>query len=100
MDRTLFPNTSILDGSGAAPYAGDVLVEGARIVTVQLGGGLGAGDARVIDGAAAPPMPALMAPPGHVSYPAAARNSDFRRLPPEEHVPVTMRNAKLLLDCG
>ena len=31
MDRTLFVNTTIFDGSGAAPYPGDVLVEGARI---------------------------------------------------------------------
>jgi imidazolonepropionase-like amidohydrolase len=100
MDRTLFTNTSILDGSGAAPYAGDVLVEGARIVTVQRGGGLRAGDARVIDGAGATLMPGLIEPHGHVSYPDAARNSDFTRLPPEEHVLVTMRNAKLLLDCG
>ena len=100
MDRTLFTNTSILDGSGAAPYAGDVLVDGARIAAVQRGGGLRAGDARVIDGAGATLMPGLIEPHGHVSYPDAARNSDFTRLPPEEHVLVTMRNAKLLLDCG
>ena len=100
MDRTLFANTTILDGSGAAPYAGDVLVEGARIATVQRGGGLRAGDARVIDGAGATLMPGLIEPHGHVSYPDAARNSDFTRLPPEEHILVTMRNAKLLLDCG
>jgi imidazolonepropionase-like amidohydrolase len=100
MDRTLFTNTSILDGSGAAPYAGDVLVDGARIAAVQRGGGLRAGDARVIDGAGATLMPGLIEPHGHVSYPDAARNSDFTRLPPEEHVLVTIRNAKLLLDCG
>jgi imidazolonepropionase-like amidohydrolase len=100
MDRTLFTNTSILDGSGAAPYAGDVLVDGARIAAVQRGGGLRAGDARVIDGAGATLMPGLIEPHGHVSYPDAARNSDFTRLPPEEHVLITMRNAKLLLDCG
>ena len=100
MDRTLFANTTILDGSGAAPYAGDVLVDGARIAAVQRGGGLRAGDARVIDGAGATLMPGLIEPHGHVSYPDAARNSDFTRLPPEEHVLITMRNAKLLLDCG
>jgi imidazolonepropionase-like amidohydrolase len=100
MSRTLFANTTILDGSGAAPYAGDVLVEGARITAVQRGGGLRAGDARVIDGAGATLMPGLIEPHGHLSYPDAARNSDFTRLPPEEHVLVTMRNAKLLLDCG
>jgi imidazolonepropionase-like amidohydrolase len=100
MNRTLFANTTILDGSGAAPYMGDVLVEGARIAAVQRGGGLRADDARVIDGAGATLMPGLIEPHGHLSYPDAARNSDFTRLPPEEHVLVTVRNAKLVLDCG
>jgi len=35
MDRTLISGTMILDGSGAAPFAGDVLVGGQRIVAVQ-----------------------------------------------------------------
>jgi imidazolonepropionase-like amidohydrolase len=100
MDRTLIANATILDGSGGQPFAGDVLVEGQRIVAVQRGGGLPRGDARVIDGAGATLMPGLVEPHGHVSYPDAARNADFTRLPPEEHVLVTMRNAKTMLDCG
>jgi imidazolonepropionase-like amidohydrolase len=100
MTRTLIANTTILDGSGATPFAGDVLVEDERIVAIQPGGGLPRGDARVIDGAGATLMPGLVEPHGHLSYPDAARNADFTRLPPEEHVLVTMRNAKLALDCG
>ena len=100
MDRTLITNATILDGSGSQPFAGDVLVEDQRIVAVQRGGGLPRGDARVIDGAGATLMPGLVEPHGHVSYPDAARNADFTRLPPEEHVLVTMRNAKTMLDCG
>jgi imidazolonepropionase-like amidohydrolase len=100
MDRTLFADATIFDGSGAPPYAGDVLVEGQRIVAVQRGGGLPRGDTRVIDGTGATLMPGLVEPHGHVSYPDAARNIDFTRLPPEEHVLVTARNAKLMLDCG
>jgi len=100
MDRTLIANTTILDGSGSQPFAGDVLVEGQRIVAVQRGGGLPRGNARVIDGTGATLMPGLVEPHGHVSYPDAARNADFTRLPPEEHVLVTMRNAKTMLDCG
>ncbi len=38
MDRTVIANATILDGSGDAPFAGDVLVEGQRIVAVQRGG--------------------------------------------------------------
>src|SRR5882672_9567935 len=100
MDRTLIANAMILDGSGAAPFAGDVLVEGQRIASVQRGGGLPRGGARVIDGAGATLMPGLVEPHGHVSYPDAASNADFTRLPPEEHVLVTMRNARTMLDCG
>jgi imidazolonepropionase-like amidohydrolase len=100
MDRTLIAGTTIFDGSGAAPLAGDVLVEDRRIVAVQPGGGLPRGDARVIDGAGATLMPGLIESHGHVSYPNAARNADFTRLPPEEHVLVTMRNARTMLDCG
>src|SRR4029077_1991276 len=100
MAGTLIANTMILDGTGAAPFAGDVLVEGPRIVAVQPGGRLPREAARVIDSAGATPMPGLIEPHGHVSYPDAARNSDFTRLPPEEHVLVTMRNARTLLDCG
>ena len=40
MDRTLIVNTMILDGSGAPPFSGDVLVEGQRIAAVKMGGGL------------------------------------------------------------
>jgi imidazolonepropionase-like amidohydrolase len=100
MDRTLIAGATIFDGSGAAPFAGDVLVEGRRIVAVQRGGRLPRGDARVIDGAGATLMPGLIEPHGHLSYPDAARNADFTRLPPEEHVLVTMRNARTALDCG
>ncbi len=100
MDKTLIVDTTVFDGSGAAPFAGDVLVEGQRVVAVQRGGGLPRGDARVIDGAGATLMPGLIEPHGHVSYPDAARNADFTRLPPEEHVLVTMRNARTMLDCG
>jgi imidazolonepropionase-like amidohydrolase len=100
MDGMLFANASILDGSGGPPFPGDVLVEGSRIAAVQRGGGLPREGARVIDGAGATLMPGLIEPHGHVSYPDAAANRDFTRLPPEEHVLVTMRNARTMLDCG
>ena len=100
MNQTLIANTMILDGSGAAPFPGDVLVEGQRIVAVQRGGALPRGDARMIDGAGATLMPGLIEPHGHVSYPDAPSNAAFTSLPPEEHVLITMRNAKTMLDSG
>jgi imidazolonepropionase-like amidohydrolase len=100
MTRTLIANATILDGSGDAPFSGDVLVEGPRIAVVERGGGLRRVDARVIDGTGATLMPGLVEPHGHLSYPDAASNAEFTRLPPEEHVLVTMRNAKTALDSG
>jgi imidazolonepropionase-like amidohydrolase len=100
MDRTLIADATIFDGSGAAPFSGDVLVEGQRVTAVQRGGGLPRAGVRVIDGAGATLMPGLVEPHGHVSYPDAATNADFTRLPPEEHILVTMRNARTMLECG
>src|SRR5262249_24096117 len=100
MDRILIANASIFDGSGAAPFSGDVLVEGQRIAAVERGGGLPRNGVRVIDGAGATLMPGLVEPHGHLSYPDAASNADFTRLPPEEHVLITMRNARTILECG
>ena len=73
MERTLIANATILDGSGADPFPGDVLVEGQRIAAVQRGGGLPCGDARVIDGAGATLMPGLVEPHGHLSYRTGTR---------------------------
>jgi len=100
MATTLITNASIFDGSGAAPYTGDVLVDARRIAAVARGGGLERQADRVIDGTGATLMPGLVEPHGHVSYPDAATNADFTRLPPEEHILVTMRNAKVMLDSG
>ena len=82
MDRTLIANATIFDGSGAAPFSGDVLVDGQRVTAVQRGGGLSRAGARVIDGTGATLMPGLVEPHGHVSYPDAATIAVFTRLPP------------------
>jgi len=100
MDKTLIANAMIFDGSGAAPFSGDVLVEGQRIAEVRRGGGVTREGARLIDGTGATVMPGLVEPHGHLSYPDAASNGEFTRLPPEEHVLVTMRNARTILECG
>jgi len=48
----LFTNVRILDGTGAQPYAGDVLVEGSRIARVGRGvRALSLSGVTVIDGA-------------------------------------------------
>ena len=88
MGSTLFTNVRILDGTGAAPYAGEVLVQGNRITRV------GRGDARrcrppnatVIDGAGATLMPGMVEAHTHFSWNDAATLQEIQRMPLEEHV--------------
>jgi hypothetical protein len=64
MASTLFTNLQIIDGSGAAPFAGQVLVEGNRIKAGARGGeNLASDGAEVIDGQGATLMPGLVASP-------------------------------------
>ena len=60
MDRVLFRNVHVFDGSGAAPFAAEVLVEGPKIKELRRGSALEAGDARVIDGGGNTLMPGLI----------------------------------------
>ena len=59
MAQIVFRNVKIIDGSGAAPFAGEALIEGNRIRDVgsRVAGSPGA---RVIDGAGAVLMPGLI----------------------------------------
>ncbi len=58
MARTLFTNVTIIDGSGAEAFAGEVLVEGNRIKSVARGRGTIAADgAERVDGGGATLMP-------------------------------------------
>jgi predicted amidohydrolase YtcJ len=55
MAKTLFTNVNVLDGSGAAPYRGEVLVTGNRIAEVGRNGAILPHDnVRIIDGGGAP----------------------------------------------
>jgi imidazolonepropionase-like amidohydrolase len=101
MARTLFRQAMIWDGTGAAPYPGDVLVEGNRIRTVaRKTGELGGDGAVEIDGSGMTLMPGLVEGHAHLSFGGAQKNSDLGDIPPEEHTLLTMRNAKTLLDHG
>jgi imidazolonepropionase-like amidohydrolase len=101
MDRVLFRNAMIWDGSGAPPCPGDVLVEGRRISAVaRQTGQLRLDGAQVIDAGGRTLMPGLVEGHAHLSFDGAVKNSDLGDIPPEEHVLITARNAKILLDHG
>jgi imidazolonepropionase-like amidohydrolase len=101
MNRVLFRNANVWDGSGAGIFPADVLVEGQRIKTVARDlGQLSADGATVIQARGRTLMPGLVEGHAHISFGGAVNDSDLGNIPPEEHVLLTMRNAKTLLDHG
>lgn len=97
----LFKNVSIFDGSGAASYPGEVLVEGQRIKAVAKGSGKIQGNgAEVIDGKGSTLMPGMCEAHAHITYPNMATLDELAAVPPEEHVLVCMHNAHKMLDAG
>jgi len=101
MARTLFTNVSVLDGSGAPPFAGEVLVEGNRIKEVAKAGAKPARDgAAVVDGGGATLMPGLIESHGHISFCNVSSLEALGDIPPEEHTLRTMVHAREMLDQG
>ena len=99
--KTLIRNCVVWDGSGAAPFAAEVLVEGERITRVARGAAaLPAEGALVIDAQGMTLMPGLVEGHAHLSFCGAQRNTDLGDIPPEEHTIATLHNAKTLLDAG
>ncbi len=101
MNAVLFTNASIIDGSGAKPFTGDVLVDGNRVADVGVTGKLHAPTStRTIDCAGATLMPGLIEPHAHLSFVDQTTPHAFSMLPIEEHLLLTVRHAKLYLDQG
>ncbi len=100
MTSCLITNVRILDGTGREPFAGSVRVEGNRIADVSAGSSSAAppGD-RIVDGRGATLMPGLIEPHAHLSF-ADVVSYELTRLPPEEHLLATIRNARTMLDSG
>src|SRR5579863_8490039 len=97
--RTPFRNAMIWDGTGASRFAGDVLVSGESIAKVSKSR-IADDEAMVLDATGMTLMPGLVEGHAHLSFHEAARNTDLGDIPPEEHVLITMHNAKTLLDAG
>ena len=97
---TVITNVRILDGTGRDPYPGSVRVKGSRIAEVVPGPSAPVTpDARRIDGGGAILMPGLIESHAHIGL-ADLSSSELTLLPVEEHMLVTVRNARLMLDCG
>ena len=102
LNRILLSNVTIFDGSGAAPFPGEVLVEGNRIAAVARGAErLDRTGANVVYGGERTLMPGLVEAHAHLTWPSSVeRVINTMRLPIEEHMLVTAQNARIMLDHG
>jgi imidazolonepropionase-like amidohydrolase len=87
MSDVLFTNVRILDGSGANPFSGSVLVAGNRIRQVgRSTAAMSSAGATVIDAAGATLMPGMCEAHTHFSWNDAATLAAIQTMPLEEHV--------------
>jgi imidazolonepropionase-like amidohydrolase len=101
MSKIIIQGATIFDASGAAPFEGDVLVEGNRIRAVAQGSGkLAADGCQVISAKGKFLMPGMTEGHGHLSFDNVTSTEDLISPPLEEHVLLTARVAERLLDQG
>jgi imidazolonepropionase-like amidohydrolase len=101
MNATLFTNVRILDGTGASPYAGSVLVQDNRIAAVgRTTAAIPTNGATVIDGNGATLMPGMCEAHTHFSWNDAATLAGIQTMPLEEHVLWCAKVARRYLEAG
>ncbi|MBM3599605.1 MAG: amidohydrolase family protein [Alphaproteobacteria bacterium] len=101
MPNTLFTNVRIIDGTGAQPYAGEVLIQGNRISRIGRGvRSLQAAGVNVIDAAGATLMPGMCEAHTHFGWTNSKTLDAIQKLPHEEHTLWAAQVAKQYLDYG
>ena len=101
MANVLFTNVRIIDGSGAAPFPGEVLVQGNRISRITRGTRAApVAGVTVIDGAGATLMPGMTEAHTHFAWNNSATLDGIQLMPLEEHMLWTAGVAKTYLDQG
>ena len=99
---TVFTNVRLFDGSGSAPFAGELRVDGQRISAIARDGAhLSRDNARVIDGGGGVLMPGMTEAHAHLTWPSSVEKFvPGMFLPPDELALTAARNARILLDHG
>jgi imidazolonepropionase-like amidohydrolase len=100
---TLFTDVLIFDGSGEAPFPGELLVRGERIEAVARGAErLPRDGVSMVEGAGRTLMPGMVEAHGHLTWPTSIERviNTMKPLPIEQHTLVTAQNARITLDAG
>ncbi|HEY4374259.1 MAG TPA: amidohydrolase family protein [Burkholderiales bacterium] len=97
--RTLLQGGQVWTAGERAPYRADVLVENQRIAKILRGGGK-VDDAQTRDCTGCTLIPGLIDGHSHLSFAEPANFADHGNIPPEEHVLITMRHARIVLEAG
>jgi len=101
MANVLFTNVRIIDGSGAQPYPGEVLIQGNRILRVGRGTrALPVAGVTAVDGAGATLMPGMCEAHTHFGWNNSKTLDAIQKMPPEEHTLWAASVAKVYLDHG
>lgn len=98
----VFTNVRVFDGTGSAPFAGELRVDGQRISAVaRAGAQVSRENARVVDGGGGVLMPGLTEAHAHLTWPTSVEKFvPGMQLPPDELALTAARNARILLDHG
>lgn len=97
----LIDHVRIIDGNSADAFVGSVLVREDRIEKVwTLAGREAAYAAHVIDGRGATLLPGLIESHSHLTFTDYVRSVEMGFLPVEEHLLITLRNARKMLSMG
>jgi len=101
MSRTLFTNVMIFEGTGESLTPGEVLIQGNRVHAVAgPGETLPREGCEVLNAGGATLMPGMVNTHCHLTYNNGTTVAELTSLPVEEHVLLSMHNAKLALDMG
>ncbi|WP_207485235.1 metal-dependent hydrolase family protein [Arenibaculum pallidiluteum] len=101
MSRILISNVMIFEGTEKDLRPGEVLVQGNRIQAVAgPGESLPREGAEILDAGGATLMPGMVNTHCHLTYNNGTTVAELTALPVEEHVLLTMHNARLALDMG
>jgi imidazolonepropionase-like amidohydrolase len=102
--RLLLQGGQVWTAGERAPFRADLLVEDQRIAAIfRDGKGAAAdehADTQTRDCSGCTLIPGLIDGHSHLSFAEPANFADHGNIPPEEHVLITMRNARIVLEAG